>query len=146
MFPDLPCACATARRMARVLTQLYDSHLRSAQIEASQFTLLSALEGMPGCNQRTLGGMMAFDKTTLSRNLKRLEERGWIEPCAGKNRKERGFILTDAGRERLTAARPEWSKAQQQLKSSMNPAEWATMWDAFRTVTKGAGTARSRPD
>jgi DNA-binding MarR family transcriptional regulator len=75
-FPDLPCPCATARRMARLLTQLYDSHLRSAQIEASQFTLLSVLDGMPACNQQTLGRMMGFDKTTLSRNLKRLEQRG----------------------------------------------------------------------
>jgi DNA-binding MarR family transcriptional regulator len=142
VFPDLPCACATARRMARVLTQLYDSHLRSAHIEASQFALLSFVEQAPGCNQQTLGRMMGFDKTTLSRNLKRLEQRGWIEPSAGKNRRERGFILTDSGRERLSAARPAWSKAQEQLRSTLSPGEWAAMWEAFRTVTRGAGSAQ----
>jgi DNA-binding MarR family transcriptional regulator len=142
VFPDLPCACATARRMARVLTQLYDSHLRRAQIEASQFALLSALEGMPACNQQTLGRMMGFDKTTLSRNLKRLEERGWIEAIAGKNRREHGFVLTGAGRERLAAAEPAWSRAQQQLQSTMSAGEWAAMWEALRTVTRAAGTAR----
>jgi|HubBroStandDraft_6_1064221.scaffolds.fasta_scaffold757871_1 DNA-binding MarR family transcriptional regulator len=143
VFPDLPCACATARRMARVVTQLYDAHLRSAAIEASQFTLLSALEALPGCNQQTLGRMMGFDKTTLSRNLKRLEQRGWIEPSAGKNRREHGFVLTGAGRERLAAAKPAWSQAQQQLQSTMSTGEWVAMWEAFRTVTRAAGKARN---
>ncbi|MGD1094866.1 MAG: MarR family transcriptional regulator [Bryobacteraceae bacterium] len=128
--------------MARLLTQLYDSHLRSAQIEASQFTLLSVLDGMPACNQQTLGRMMGFDKTTLSRNLKRLEQRGWIEASAGKNRRERGFVLTDGGRERLAAARPAWSQAQQQLQSTMSASEWSAMWEAFRSVTRAAGNPR----
>ena len=141
-FPDLPCACATARRMARVLTQLYDTHLRSAQIESSQFMLLSVLDGMPGSNQQTLGRMMGLDKTTLSRNLKRLEQKGWIETSAGKNRREHGFILTVAGRERLAAAKPAWSKAQQQLQLTMSTGEWAAMWETLRAVTRAAGAAR----
>lgn len=142
-FPDLPCACATARRMARVLTQLYDSHLRSASIEASQFGLLTLVERAPGRNQQMLGQVMGLDKTTLSRNLKRLEQRGWIESTDGKNRRERGFILTNAGRERLAAARPVWSQAQEQLQSTMTAGEWTAMWEAFRRVTRAAASARN---
>jgi DNA-binding MarR family transcriptional regulator len=145
-LPDLPCACATARRTARVLTQFYGSHLRSAEIEVPQFSLLSVLHRWPGCNQEAVGRMLAFDKTTLSRNLKLLNRKGWIEPAPSQDRREKGFRLTDAGRERLEAANAGWSKAQQQLQSGLTPAEWENMWKAFRTVTQAVRGAHKKLD
>src|SRR5262249_39614614 len=63
-LPDIVCACATLRRAARLVTQLYDEELR-LHLPASQFALLSAIESRPGCNQSMLARMLAFDKTTL---------------------------------------------------------------------------------
>ncbi len=141
-LPDLPCACATARRAARVLTQFYSGQMRSADIEASQFALLTALDKRPGCNQEVIGRMLAFEKTTLSRNLKLLERKGWIEPSPAKDRRARGFSVTAAGRERLEAAQAGWSNAQEQLRSKMGAEEWEGMWKAFRAVTQAAREAQ----
>ena len=69
---DFPCACATARRAARALTQLYDGHLRASEIEATQFSLLALLSSLGPCHQAVIGERFALDKTTLSRNLKLL--------------------------------------------------------------------------
>jgi len=102
---DLPCACATVRRAARAVTQLYDGHLRATEIEGTQFTLLSVLSSLGPCNQAAIGERFALDKTTLSRNLKLLKNKGWIEAAETVDGRERRYVLTAAGGKRLAAAR-----------------------------------------
>jgi DNA-binding MarR family transcriptional regulator len=140
---DLPCACATARQVARALTQLYDSRLRSTGIEAPQFALMMSLDKQGPCSQAALGRRYAIDKTTISRNLKLLARNGWIESAAAAGARGRCFMLTSAGRKRLAAARPEWMKAQQQLLNRMTAKEWDAMWRVFRTVTGAAQSMRA---
>ena len=137
---ELACACATARQVARVLTQLYDSRLRDVGLEAPQFALMMALDRDGPCSQGALGRRHALDKTTVSRNLKVLDRNGWIESSVAIDRRERQLVLTAAGRKRLAAAKPVWKKAQAQLRSGMTAAQWDAMFRAFRTVT---GTAQS---
>ncbi len=136
--PDLACACATARQMARVLTQLYDAKLRSSGVEAPQFGLLMTLEKQGPCNQAELGRRYALDKTTVSRNLKVLERNGWIHSSVGSDRRQRQFALTAEGRKKLDAAKPEWKKAQGELRSGMSDIEWNEMFRVFRSVTQTA--------
>jgi DNA-binding MarR family transcriptional regulator len=143
---DLPCACATARRAARALTQLYDGRLRQSGIEASQFSLLSVIDAMNGANQAAIGRMLELEKTTLSRNLQWLKRKGWIEsvPAGGSKTdgRERRFILSVAGKQCLESAKPAWRAAQEQLQSALTAAEWETMWKVFRVVTQAAHRRR----
>ena len=74
---DLACACATARQAARALTQLYDGWLAGTGLEAPQFALLMTLDKHGAVSQAALGRRYVLDKTTMSRNLKRLEAKGW---------------------------------------------------------------------
>jgi hypothetical protein len=46
--PNLPCMCASFRRAARVLTQLYDDALRPLGLRTTQFTILQALSWAAG--------------------------------------------------------------------------------------------------
>ena len=144
---DLPCACATARRAARALTQLYDGRLRQSQIEASQYALLSAIDRMNGANQATIGRMLELDKTSLSRNLQWLKRKGWIELSAADPSKndgrERRFVLSAEGRQKLESAQPAWQAVQEQLRSELSAAEWETMWKVFRVVTQAAQRLRA---
>ena len=139
---DFPCACATARRVARAVTQLYDAHLRAARIEGTQYALLSVLKSIGPCRQKAIGDRFALDKTTLSRNLKLLRKKGWIDVAAAPDGRERTIALSAAGRRRLEAARPACRRAQVQLRSSMTAAEWNAMWKAFRSVTHAAQSAQ----
>ena len=43
-LPVLDCACASLRRAARAVTQLYEAALQDTGLRATQFTLLQALE------------------------------------------------------------------------------------------------------
>ena len=141
VLPDLPCACATTRRAARAITQLYDRCLHAAGIEAAQFGLLAVLDRMPGASQSVQGRLLAMDKTTLSRNFKLLKRRGWIELSPGKDERERGYRLTRAGRERLKAAKPLWNVAQQRLQCIVGSRAWATTLQTLRALTQAATSA-----
>jgi DNA-binding MarR family transcriptional regulator len=140
-LPDIVCACATLRRAARLVTQLYDEELRP-HLPTSQFALLSAIASRPGCSQATLARTLAFDKTTLSRNLALLKRNGWVEHAAADDQRERGFRPTAAGEELLTAARPGWRRAQNRLRSKMTAAQWRDMWRVLHDVTDSAHQAR----
>jgi len=138
---DLACACASARQAARVLTQLYDRHLRAAGLQAPQFALLMALKQHGPCSQIAIGRRHGLDKTTVSRNLRWLESRGWIASSAADDRRERLFALTPDGRRQVAAALPSWKQAQAQLRSGMTAAEWTAMFQAFRTAGRAARAA-----
>jgi DNA-binding MarR family transcriptional regulator len=140
-LPEIECACATVRRVSRLLTQLYDEELRP-ELQASQFALLSVLERRPGCNQSMIARALAFDKTTVSRNLSLMERKGWIEYVEAGDLRERGFHLTTAGEQLLLAARPGWRRAQNRLQSAMSSEQWDAMWNVFRNVTNAANRAR----
>ena len=135
---ELPCACATARKMARGLTQLYDSRLRGAGIEAPQFILLMTLGKLGSGSETELGRHLGLDKTTVSRNLRLLERYGWIVSSIGLDRRKRQFELTPAGRERLALALPEWKKAQDQLRDALAPEDWAALFRISRLVANVA--------
>jgi DNA-binding MarR family transcriptional regulator len=140
---DLACACATSRQVARLLTQLYDRRLKRIGMEAPQFALLVTLDKQGPCSQTTLGRRYGLDKTTVSRNLRWLEQRGWVERSTGDDKRQRRFALTDAGRRQLAIARPQWKKAQEQLRSSMTVREWDEMFTVFRTVAAAAQRLQS---
>jgi DNA-binding MarR family transcriptional regulator len=141
---DLACVCATARQVARTLTQLYDSRLRGTGVEAPQFALMMTLDTQGPCGQGALGRRYALDKTTMSRNLKLLERNGWIASAVTNDKRERRFTLTGEGRKRLAAARPEWKKAQEELRSVMTARQWNAMFEAFRAVAHAAHHVKGR--
>src|SRR5712664_1656555 len=68
LFP-LPCACQNLRRLTRLVTRIYDQELRKADIEITQFGLLTALGMVGEANQKALSAGFAMDSTTLTRTL-----------------------------------------------------------------------------
>ena len=133
-LPDLFCACATVRRAARAVTNLYAEELRD-YLEPSQFALLAWLNGHPGCSQAALGKAMLIDKATLSRNLRLMQKNGWLHHAATSDKRERGVRLTVEGKELLEAAKPHWKRAQEKLKSGMTREQWDAMWLALGLLT-----------
>jgi len=142
-LPDLECACAGVRRAARLVTQLY-GHEMGKRIEPSQFSLLVALERLPGCSQTLLGRALGFDKATLSRNLRLMERNGWIELARAEDQRERGYRLTSSGEELLAATKPGWKRAQEKLRAAMTAADWENMSKVFGLVARAAVQARKK--
>jgi len=141
LLPDLDCACASVRRAARLVTQLYGREMGN-RVEPSQFSLLSVLRRRPACSQTSLGRALGFDKTTLSRNLRLMRRNGWIEPAKAET--QRGYRLTAAGQELFAATKPGWKRAQAKLRAAMTAGEWANMLHVFSLVARAAQEARTK--
>ncbi|MGH7653423.1 MAG: MarR family winged helix-turn-helix transcriptional regulator [Gemmatimonadaceae bacterium] len=140
---ELACACAAVRRTARAVTQLYDETLRAHHIEGAQFALLAMIGKSGECTQASLAERFDFDKTTISRNMRLLARKKWIEFARGEDRRERRVRLTAVGRRRLAAARPAWRAAQDRLRGPMTQGDWNAMLAVLGRVTTAARSARS---
>ena len=141
-LPLLACACASLRRTARVVTQLYETELQGTGLRATQFTLLQALEQFGVASQGALGRLLALDATTLSRTLPPLERAGWIRAAAGRDRREVRWSLTPAGRRRLAGALPAWERAQERLRTGLPAKHWRMLIEDLASVGAAARSPR----
>lgn len=137
---ELACACATARRAARTVSQFYDGHLKGTGLEAGQFALLTLIDRLGPCNQSAIGEAFAMDKTTVSRNVTLLKNKGWIEDASSTDRRHRRYVLSANGRKCLNGARPAWRRAQQRLRASMTAEQWEAMFAAFHSLARATAT------
>jgi DNA-binding MarR family transcriptional regulator len=134
-IPTLPCMCASLRRAARALTQLYEQALRPLGLRATQFTVLQALQLAGEVSQGELGQMLVMDSTSLTRTLEIMRRRGWIVKRPGKDQRERRLSLSPAGRERLRSATPAWEKAQARLRQQLGTEPWTEFLRLTNQVT-----------
>lgn len=138
MIP-LECVCANTRRAARLITQIY-SHEMGPGIEPSQFVLLSALKQKPGCPQVALGEALGYDKTTLSRSLRLMQKNGWVQAAKAEDQRERGYVLTAAGKKLLAATEPKWRKAQDKVRAAMKEGEWDAVRKSLDVIARVAAS------
>ena len=138
----LACACASLRRTARAVTQLYETELQGTGLKATQLTLLQALERMGASSQGALGELLALDPTTLSRTLRPLERAGWLRAAPGKDRREVRWTLTPAGRRRLARAEPAWERAQRRLRAGLATRHWRLLTEDVAAVAAAARRSR----
>jgi DNA-binding MarR family transcriptional regulator len=113
------CIATRVRQLSRIVTRVYDDALRSHKITASQFTLLTQLAHTDGITAAEIGVDLDIEKSTLSRNLKRLLALGHIimDPPAG--RRGRGLHLTPRGKTVIREAFPVWQQAQKRATEVM---------------------------
>lgn len=120
----LPCACANLRRASRAANRLYGEQLREAGLTMPQFTLLQVLSRAGELTQAGLAQILVLDSTTLTRNLRPLERRGWIRRRPGRDRRERRIVLTASGRAAFRRALPAWERAQDIYRAKVGPRRW----------------------
>ena len=114
------CFCLHAQRAARVLGRRYDKALRPLGLTNGQFSLLMALNRPGSVGVSDLAAVLGMDRTTVTAMLKPLERRGLVASAAdGKDRRLRGLMLSDAGRELLVAALPVWKAVQAEIGATL---------------------------
>lgn len=130
------CLATRVRQLSRIITRLYDDAMRPLGITASQYTLLAQLASRDGITAVEIGHELDIEKSTLSRNLKRLLALGMIimDPPAG--RRGRGLHLTPKGQVVLKDAYPVWQAAQQRTVGVMGVDTRAKLDELLRVAEK----------
>ena len=107
------CICSRLRLLNRVVSSIYDEALRPYRLEISQLSLLIAIDLL---RERATGARVAaavqVEKSSLSRELQRLESRGLIRRAPSEAERAVRIELTARGRGLIAAALPGWQAAQ----------------------------------
>ena len=113
------CISTRVRQLSRIVTRVYDDALRPLGITAVE-----------------IGHSLDIEKSTLSRNLKRLLALGHLtmDPPAG--RRGRGLHLTPKGEAVIKQAYPVWMNAQSRTITIMGAQSRSTLDDLLVQAEK----------
>src|SRR6516164_8808172 len=100
------CMCHKTRMAARVVTRAYDDALRVVGLRASQVSVLAAVGARGALSIKSLADTLQMERTTLTRNLRPLEERGYVVLAPERRYRSRILTLTPVGRAALLEALP----------------------------------------
>ena len=117
------CACDGLRRTARAVTQTYDAAVAPSGLKATQMPILVALGSAGDLPLTALAGALALDRTTLTRNLGVLEDRGLVATSPHPDdARVRMVSLTSDGARVLAAALERWEHVQQAVEERFGEA------------------------
>ena len=114
------CLCFAAQRAARALARRFDEALSPLGLTSGQFSLLTSLNRPEPPSMGSVAALLVMDRTTLTANLKPLEQRGLVEIATDAvDRRVRRLILTPAGRRVLQSAMPVWQDVHGEIDRSI---------------------------
>ena len=113
------CTCFRIRSAARRVTAIYSQHLAPTGLKISQFSLLGFIAAEGPVSISRLSGLLATDRTTLTRNLKPLLDDGLVERADSGDKRRHELAATAAGRMLFKRALPLWANAEQEVRAAM---------------------------
>ena len=136
------CAGLNIRLAARLITHFMEVRMQAANLSLAQFGLMSHIAA---ARDDTIGGLAeraGLDQSTLSRNLRSLEQAGLVEiAIVEKDLRRRAVWLTEKGARRLEFAIPTWRRAHRALFDLIGPGNvrrMAAMTQALCETESGA--------
>lgn len=121
------CNCMNIRQASLAITHLYNEFLAPSGLLISQYSVLKHINHLGPISVSNLAIEMKLDRTTLVRNLKLLEDRGFILDIAAAGTRNRQLKLTDAGVAILATAEPLWLEAQNYLEQYLGQDDRKTL-------------------
>lgn len=122
------CTVLRLHAATRLGMQAYNAFMAEIDLTMPQFATLASLCQEDGLSVTELAQLIGVDSTTLTRNLRLLEQRGLIsQHTASDDRRRRVLRLTAEGRRLFVRALPLWQKAQAALTKKLGPAQTAAL-------------------
>ena len=149
-IPDLArtlldtCLCHNVRMASRVVSRAYDEALRPTGLRATQIAVLAAVGARGALSITSLADSLEMERTTLTRNLKPLEEQALVSISPEGRHRSRTLTLTTAGKAALLKALPLWEKAQQSSMHQLGEQRWPVVQKAFADLIHKMHRAAAR--
>jgi DNA-binding MarR family transcriptional regulator len=125
------CLCHNVRMASRVVSRAYDEALRPTGLRATQVAVLAAVGARGALSIKSLADSLQMERTTLTRNLRPLEEQGLVSIAPEARHRSRVLALTAAGKAALLKALPYWERAQQASMHQLGGQRWPAVQTAF---------------
>jgi DNA-binding MarR family transcriptional regulator len=130
------CMVSNTRMAARAITRRYDAYLRPHGITPTQFSLLGGILQDPGKSVSEIAERRGFERTTLTRNLDRLEAMGLVASGRAAHGNGRLASLTPKGLKLVDELLPLWRRAQADLSAELSPATFAGSVKTLQRLAK----------
>jgi DNA-binding MarR family transcriptional regulator len=114
------------RQVSRSVTSRFDDQLRPAGLRATQLNLLMVIETGAATTVTGLAEILAMERTTMTRSLKLLRDRGLVD--------KKRIALTEEGLRAAAAALPLWEKAQAEILGGLGKKRWAALLGELAAV------------
>ncbi len=121
------CTLQRLHAANRLAAQVYAGYFAETGLSAPQFGTLAYLHRDGSHTVGELAALLDTDQTTLTRNLRLLEQRGLTQQAVSpEDRRRRVIRLTAEGRRVFLKALPSWQKAQAALTDILGRAQTAS--------------------
>jgi DNA-binding MarR family transcriptional regulator len=106
------CIGVRVRLLNRRVTRIYEGRLRPHGVTLAQLNILTAVTLLGPVRPAEIGRTLSIEKSTLSRNLRLMESRGWVGFAADGT-----AHITAAGGRLLHDVAPAWQRAQKETEA-----------------------------
>jgi DNA-binding MarR family transcriptional regulator len=134
------CACNQLRRSARGMTQLYDTGMGGGGLKVTQMPILVGLGAGGSMPVGTLADALGLDRTTLTRNLKLLEQRGLVTTAPHPDdARVRIVSLTPEGADELSGALARWERVQERVEERFGADRLRALYEELDALALAVG-------
>jgi DNA-binding MarR family transcriptional regulator len=125
------------RRSHQISVAIFERACAGLSLTPAQYGVLAIVQAQPQIDQTRLAKALAFDKVTVLRVLKGLQERGLCtrQPVAS-GRRQMAVMLTPAGEALLDLARQPVQQAYDDLLAPLNDDEQLTLVSLLQRLTQ----------
>ena len=121
------CVCFNLRRVARVVTHLFDAEMRQQGIRSTQGSVLFALHATGPSNMAELSEVLGMERTTLLRNLRPLQRDGLVMVEGGGHGGYVELSLSAKGHQQIEKLAPAWESAQSTAVQVLGKKRWSAL-------------------
>ena len=133
------CACGALRRAARLITQRYDHAIAPSGLKITQLPILVGLAAHGPVPLTPLAEALALDRTTLTRNLKVLEEREFVTMRPDESdARVRLAAITDEGAAALSLALARWKEVHGAVLEEFGEPRLKSLYGELSFLTEAA--------
>ena len=113
------CNCIALRQIALKLTKIYDEALIDTGIKVTQYSLLKNIQKIGTPNIKNLAIATQLDRSTLARNLEKLERMKLVFLKFGDDKRNKILSLTSHGKQILIKANIAWETIQDKVSKNL---------------------------
>jgi DNA-binding MarR family transcriptional regulator len=130
------CLVFNTRMAARAVTRRYDGLLRPYGVTSAQFSLLGGIKRGEGQSVSELAERNGIDRTSLTRNLDRLERMGLITSAPAAKGNARVCDLTADGEALVAKLVPLWVEAQTEMRQLLSAGDFSTTLGVLKRLSR----------
>ena len=130
------CIADKLRLLNRTIIQFYDEALRPTGMTTSQMNILVVVAKYEEATPLQVGDWLHLEKSTLSRNVGRLQQNGWLRILKSDNGRTHTLKLTSKGCQALQEGLPLWESAQRKAETILGKT-------GIQEIMRVAGALRS---